>query len=740
MSDFIVDPSKISFEEIKKQYENYLAGRPDSAEISQFFLSSAGQTIIEIASAYLAYLKYDSIVGRRENYLPYATTRGAIVAGGQTLGYSADRGRNALVTVTFTPASSGVYSRFYNLGNVSGYGLLVLADTVYNAGVPVTIQCVVGDLLTETLQASSEGAQKFRFTQKRVSNDIRISIGSTEVENSTEMLDLLENKFVVQSNAIGSVDALYLNDETATTKYLTGSNINLEYVELRDVNFTEQNVSIDENEGTLTNVVISELYTMPETNESIQLNAPLANETKFTIRGRNDYAKLLLLASPDFIAAGAKDTAIPAVVEAFALKSDLSVLSQTEKNDLNVAVSANRPFGVQPPIITDPIPYFLDLAIEVTVQSGVTGDPNTLIRNILAPYEKKLSTPEEIQKIDFKVLEAQITALDIVQISRILVASNTWTGATSYRRGKFVSPVVSNGYIYELANFARYSGSTEPAWPSPIPLPPPANGFTYGQTIQDNELVWVSIEENTDLNEWQPDFVYGVGDQVKVTGLGNTPPASFQVQSLIHKGGTSTAATTASKLEQGITFTADNSGSIGNSISLVFDGLTTVATVVGQWNLNNPSNTVSHDGTGTEVPTSVTVTLEGGQDAFDAEPNWPVPANPPDPDAESFIDDNQILWLMVAKEGTPPAWSSNTEYSIGDVVVPSSIQTGQENIAFQMVAFIGQSGSSEPTWPTAFGSTVIDNGVVWVARNPLNSPESPNAEEYYLINETVTLV
>jgi hypothetical protein len=740
MTDFIVDPSKLSFEEIKKEYETFLASKPNAAEISQFFLSSAGQTTIEIAAAYLAYLKYDSIVSRRENYLPYATTRGGIVAGGQTLGYSADRGRNAIVTITFTPLTSGVYPRFYNLGNVSGYGLLLLEETVHNAGTPLTVQCVVGDLLTDVQQADTEGSSKFRFTNKRVSNDIRINIETDEVANSTNITDLLENQFVVQSNAIGSIDALYLNDATAAFQYVTGSNINLEYVELRDVNFTSQNIQLDEAEGTLTSAEITNLYQEPESNESIKINAPLQNETKFVIRGRNDYAKLLLLSNPDFIAAGARDTNVAAVVEAFALKDDLSVLSAIEKNNLVIAVNQNRSFGVQPSIIIDTVPNFLDVNIEICVQAGVTGDPATLIREILAPYEKKLSTPEEIQGIDFKELESLITALSIVQISRILYNTNPWASSSSYRRGNYISPSVANGFIYEAVGFSRYSGGTEPSWPSPIPLTPPANGFTYGQTIDDNELVWVSIEEDTSLNDWQPNLGYSVGDKVKVTGNGNTPDASFEVQSVKHKSGTSTAGVAATATEQGVTFTADNLGTIGDGISLGFNGIADVDAVVAAWNLANPSNTVSHDGAGTEVLTTATVNLSGGLEAFDAEPLWPVPVSPPNPNERSFLNDNQVLWLMVAKEGTPDAWAADTEYNVGDIVVPTNIQTGQEDIAFQMVSFIGTSGSTEPTFPTTLDDVVVDNGVIWAARSESASPNPPVENEYFLINENVVLI
>lgn len=65
---------------------------------------------------------------------------------------------------------------------------------------------------------------------------------------------------------------------------------------------------------------------------------------------------------------------------------------------------------------------------------------------------------------------------------------------------------------------------------------------------------------------------------------------------------------------EGVTFTADSIGTDGNSISLVFNGSDTVDTVVNNWNSANPGNTVSHDGDGSEVLSSTTVNLSGGED------------------------------------------------------------------------------------------------------------------------------
>ena len=65
----------------------------------------------------------------------------------------------------------------------------------------------------------------------------------------------------------------------------------------------------------------------------------------------------------------------------------------------------------------------------------------------------------------------------------------------------------------------------------------------------------------------------------------------------------------------GVIFTATKVGTLGNSISLIFNGTDDIATVIDTWNLANPSNTVSHNGSGTAVLTATTLGLSGGVDA-----------------------------------------------------------------------------------------------------------------------------
>ena len=75
-------------------------------------------------------------------------------------------------------------------------------------------------------------------------------------------------------------------------------------------------------------------------------------------------------------------------------------------------------------------------------------------------------------------------------------------------------------------------------------------------------------------------------------------------------------AVKASATVDGVTISADISGSAGNDVILQFDGVDDVDTVVGAWNLANPGNPISHNGAGTEVISAQTVRLDGGYNAY----------------------------------------------------------------------------------------------------------------------------
>lgn len=59
----------------------------------------------------------------------------------------------------------------------------------------------------------------------------------------------------------------------------------------------------------------------------------------------------------------------------------------------------------------------------------------------------------------------------------------------------------------------------------------------------------------------------------------------------------------------------------------------------------------------------------------------------------------------------PAAWQASTAYALGDAVRPVT----RNGYVYECTA-AGTTGSSEPTWPTTPGNTVVDGSVTWTCR------------------------
>lgn len=108
----------------------------------------------------------------------------------------------------------------------------------------------------------------------------------------------------------------------------------------------------------------------------------------------------------------------------------------------------------------------------------------------------------------------------------------------------------------------------------------------------------------------------------------------------------------------------------------------------------------------------------------------------------NFLVDKNVLWLEVAKSGTPSEWVPNTNYRLGDTVIPRSsfiLPPGKELVMFQCVGFVGKSGSTPPTLSTIVDNKIIDNSIEWVCRDPNEASVGVDWYEYYQITHTLTL-
>jgi prepilin-type N-terminal cleavage/methylation domain-containing protein len=86
------------------------------------------------------------------------------------------------------------------------------------------------------------------------------------------------------------------------------------------------------------------------------------------------------------------------------------------------------------------------------------------------------------------------------------------------------------------------------------------------------------------------------------------------------------------------------------------------------------------------------------------EPPWPTTVG-------STINDNGVIWTNGGL--TPPnAWAPSTSYTLYAVLYPSN--------GYQYISTVaGTSGTTQPSWPTTIGNTVLDGGVTWKCFQPL---------------------
>lgn len=76
--------------------------------------------------------------------------------------------------------------------------------------------------------------------------------------------------------------------------------------------------------------------------------------------------------------------------------------------------------------------------------------------------------------------------------------------------------------------------------------------------------------------------------------------------------------------------------------------------------------------------------------------------------ADTSLDLNEIY-----KPTTPSDWAGNNNYALNDRVKPTS----QNGYYYVVSVDAGSSGSTEPTWPTKDGDTVVDGGITWTCRD-----------------------
>lgn len=522
---FIIDPKSTSFNQIKRDLKIWAQNLPNYNSFRTFYEDEAGDIIMDMLAGFSAYIAYNDLSATEENYLLYLKARESAIAITSNVSYNAFRGQNNYIQIRVVPTETVSLHKYEGCGFVNGVAISPIQDYTLLAGQPITIKLVIGDIEEEEITIQNNRLNVFRFVEPKVSADLKLLLNSVEVPVSTNVLDLVNDFYYVQSNTYGSVDVQYLNDTilTPANPYNTGDVITLHYIKLMNISFIFPN-DVEFDYGIIDELspdtTIFSVYKAPESTESIQINGPLYNETRKTIRARKDYPKSFKQLNSDFIDTNSRDVnlpviyltqkrVIPAFLDVTYIKSDNTLLNNTERaalyNSLNS--SGTRAHNIPQTEIIDP--KKIDVRLTLRLTKKLNTDNSNYINNILNIFRYyksergfNLNRQQKLEfEFDLKQLEFDLERLNYVQIARVDIFTKVWSASTNFKRGEFLVSTIANGYMYEVisetynpskVNIGLNSSLVEPSW----------------STTQD-EFVYESI------SPWSASTVYTAGTIVK---------------------------------------------------------------------------------------------------------------------------------------------------------------------------------------------------------------------------------
>lgn len=219
----IVDRSQ-SYLKILSDLSNFVATKTDAEAWKDFYDSSVGKTILELHAGLGEFNSFHAIMSRRESYLQDAEIRSSCIGIAETLGYAVHRGNNDHLAITFIADQNASISKYTIVGSCAGFDVVSLEDLAVEFGHEYTLLVALGNLKQEKITVQSSNINIFRFISPNVTEDILLYLNDTIVPFERELLQLINDNFVVLTNAWGSIDVFYINrfppsDWSPSTRY-----------------------------------------------------------------------------------------------------------------------------------------------------------------------------------------------------------------------------------------------------------------------------------------------------------------------------------------------------------------------------------------------------------------------------------------------------------------------------------------------------------------------------------------
>lgn len=500
-----IKANSLTYTEIKNDEDAFIEALSEDARtgFKTQFEGTTGQILKEIIAAKSSDEIYHIITSRNENLLHYCNRVDSATAISQNNGYSVHRGSNIKLRITVTPKTTAILPKLSVIGSAEDYDIITADAVEMSEGKSVTFDAYLGSLNEQSITADSADLLIFRFTNKNISEQIALFLNGSEVPYSTNLLDMLDDKYFCISNAYGGVDAIYLNNkDTFTHRYSAGSVLKLKYIEFQ--NITLSSIDAECYYGDITNVTQLTSTQMPEDLSTIKTNAQLYAETQNRIVARDDFQKVFQNSNPEILDAKGQDFS-PAQVEVVYVKKNGELLTNEEYQKAYNNLYRRRSYGIPMCLLSHPdIMLNLDLLVLLQLNTTYSATMDQYVRRALAKQELKLGTT-----IDFSEMENELESYEFVKTARVLLQAQAFQTDALAPEGRVFKPTTSNGKYYVVRNPLFLSGSQEPSWSTSI-----------GDTTIDNDLIWTTEEISYAAQpNWAPNTSYRKLNIVRSTGL-----------------------------------------------------------------------------------------------------------------------------------------------------------------------------------------------------------------------------
>ena len=503
-----IEANSLTYTEIQRDIQTFIDSLSEDERngFKTLFEGTSSQILIELIAAKSSDEIYHIITSRSENLLYYCNRLDSATAIAQNNAYSVNRGSNIRLQVTMTPSETVLLSKLSSIAVAEDYDLIITEDLGLTAGEEITFEAYLGKVNEQVLTADTEDLLVFRFTNPNISEQCVLYLNNQEVPSTKNILEMLDDKYFLITNAYSGVDAIYLNSNTDFThRYTNGSELKLRYIEYE--NITLSSIDVESTYGDITNIVQLSGTINPETVASVRTNAQLYAETQNRIVARDDFQKVFQYSNPEILDAVGQDYS-NAQVEVTYVKENGELLTDTEYQAAYDNLSSRRAYGIPMCLLSHP-DIMLNLNVTVILQL-LTGNSALVpyyVRQVLANHELQLGA-----LIDFSAIENELEGYSFVKTARVLPRSQAYQGNALLPEGTVIQPTTPNGKLYVVRNPLFLTGQSAPSWPTQI-----------GATVQDGDIIWTTEAKSyTPQPEWQPEMSIRQESVVWVGSLANT--------------------------------------------------------------------------------------------------------------------------------------------------------------------------------------------------------------------------